>query len=96
MKEPSAFVPLAMSLIALTLVVFKVLGDLATHGAVVHEADEGIAAHLWQLFMVGQMPVLAFFAFKWLPRAPRQALYILSLQIGVALTSIAPVLFLRL
>lgn len=96
MKEPSAFVPLAMSLIALALVVVKVLGDLVTHGAVVHEADEGIAAHLWQLLMAGQIPVLAFFAFKWLPRAPRQGLYILALQTGAALTSIAAVFFLRL
>jgi hypothetical protein len=54
MKEPSAHIPLVMSLIGLALVVLKVLGDVATHGAVVHEADEGIEAHLWQLLMVGQ------------------------------------------
>jgi hypothetical protein len=42
-------------------------------GAVVHEADEGTLAHLWQL-LAGQIPVLAFFAIKWLPRAPTQTL----------------------
>jgi hypothetical protein len=96
MKEPSAFVPVAMSVAAIALVVVKVLGDLATHGTVVHEADEGGAAHLWQLLMAGQAPVLAFFAIKWLPRAPKQALYILALQTGVALTSLAAMFFLRL
>jgi len=96
MKQPSAFVPVAMSVAALALVVFKVLGDVATKGAVVHEADEGTAAHLWQLLMVGQVPVLAFFTIKWLPREPRRTLYVLALQIGAALASIATVFLLGL
>jgi len=90
-KRPSAFLPLAMSLTALTLV----LGHIAMFGAV-READEGTTAHLWQLLMAGQMPVLAFFAIKWLPRAPRQTLYVLALQAGAALASMAPVFFLNL
>jgi hypothetical protein len=69
MKRPSAFLPLVMSLTALTLV----LGHIAIYGAA-READEGAVAHLWQLLMAGQMPVLAFFLIKWLPRAPRQTL----------------------
>jgi hypothetical protein len=96
MMQPSAFAPLAMSLIALALVLAHVLGDVATYGFVVHEADEGATAHLWQLLMAGQTPVLAFFAIKWLPRAPRQALWVLALQGGAALASMAPVFFLHL
>jgi hypothetical protein len=91
MKQPSAFLPLAMSLTALAMV----LGYVAIYG-VVREADEGAVAHLWQLLMAGQMPVLAFFAIKWLPRAPRQTLYVLALQAGAALASMAPVFFLNL
>jgi hypothetical protein len=90
-KRPSAFLPVAMSLTALTLV----LGHVAMFGAV-READEGTTAHLWQLLMAGQMPVLAFFAIKWLPRAPRQTLYVLALQAGAVLASIAPVLYFNL
>jgi hypothetical protein len=90
-KQPSAFLPLAMSLTALAVV----LGHVAIYG-VVHEPDEGAAAHIWQLLMAGQMPVLAFFAIKWLPRAPRQTLYVLALQAGAALASMAPVFFLHL
>ncbi len=96
MMQPSAFAPVAMSVIALVLVLADVLSDLATHGFVVHEADEGTIAHLWQLLMAGQIPVLAFFAIKWLPRAPRQTLYVLALQGAAALASIAPVFFLHL
>jgi len=90
-KKPSAFVPMAMSLTALALV----LGSVATFG-VVHEADEGAVAHLWQLLMAGQLPVLAYFVIRWLPRVPRQTLYVLTLQIGAALAALAPVYFLGL
>jgi hypothetical protein len=46
--------------------------------------------------MAGQLPVLFFFAVKWLPRAPKQSLYVLALQAGAALASMAPVYFLNL
>jgi hypothetical protein len=89
--RPSAFLPLAMSLTALV-----VLGCAALAGGLVPHADEGTAAHLWQILMGGQMPVLAFFAIKWLPRAPKQALYVLAIQAGAALAAMAPVYFLHL
>ncbi len=91
MKQPSAILPLAMSLTALGIVLVHV----ALYGAA-READEGAAAHLWQILMAGQIPVVAFFAIKWLPRAPKQALYVLALQAGVALAAIAPVYILNL
>ena len=90
-KQPSAFVPLAMSLLALAVV----LGHVALFGAA-READEGAAAHIWQLLMAGQAPVLAFFAVKWLPRVPKQTLCVLALQIVAALAAVAPVFFLHL
>lgn len=90
-RQPSAFLPMAMSLIALTMV----LGDLAVYG-MPHESDEGTVAHLWQILMAGQLPVIAFFAIKWLRRAPRQAVGILALQAGAVLASMAPVFFLKL
>ena len=88
-KQPSAFLPLAMSLAALALV----LGHAAIFG-VVHEADEGTAAHIFQLLMAAQVPIVAVFALKWLPRAPRQALQVLALQAGAALAAMAAVFFL--
>jgi hypothetical protein len=79
-----------MSLAALALVV----GHIAVYG-VARQADEGTAARLWQLLMAGQFPVIAYFALKWLPRRPRQALLVLALQAGAALTTIAPVFLLN-
>ena len=80
-----------MSLTALALV----LVHIAIFGAV-READEGATAHLWQLLMAGQIPVLAFFAIQWLPRAPRLALQVLVLQAAAALASVAPVFYFNL
>jgi hypothetical protein len=90
-KQPSAFLPLAMSLTALGIV----LGHIALYG-VARVADEGAAAHLWQILMAGQIPLVAFFAIKWLPQAPKRALYILALQVGAALAAMAPVYILHL
>lgn len=90
-KQPSAFLPLAMSLVALAMV----LGDVAVYGRV-HEADEGAVAHLWQLLMAAQVPVLAFFAIKWLRRSPRETMQILALQIGGVLANVAAVFMLGL
>jgi hypothetical protein len=42
------------------------------------------------------MPVLAFFAIKWLPKAPRPTLGVLALQAGAVLASMAPVFFFNL
>jgi len=86
LKRPSALIPVAMSVAALAIVV----GYAATFGTA-RQADEGAAAHLWQLLMVGQVPVVAFFAIKWLPTAPRQALPVLVFQFGAALAAMFPV-----
>jgi len=91
MKHPSAFLPVAMSLAALLLVLVTV----ARFG-VVHEADEGAAAHIWQLLMGLQVPIMLWFAVSWLPRAPKQALYVLALQAAAGLAALAPVFILGL
>jgi hypothetical protein len=90
-KQPSALIPLAMSVAALALV----LGHVAIFG-VVREADEGTAAHLWQLLMAGQLPIVAYFGLKWLPRAPGQALRVLALQAVAGLGACAPVYWFKL
>jgi hypothetical protein len=91
MKRPSAFLPVAMSFAALA----TVLAHVVMFG-VAREADEGTAAHVFQLLMIAQVPIVAFFAIKWLPRAPRQALQVLALQAGAVLAALAPVFLLNL
>jgi hypothetical protein len=71
-----------------------VLIFLALHGPA-PQADEGSEAHIWQLLMAGQLPIVLFFAIKWVPRAPRHALQILALQLVAALAALAPVFLLN-
>jgi len=86
LKRPSAYVPVAMSVTALSIV----LGYAAMFG-IARQADEGTAAHMWQLLMAGQIPFVAFFVFKWFPTEPRRASLVLALQIGAALAAMFPV-----
>ena len=73
-KHPAAWLPLAMSLTALA----TVLGSVATYG-VVHEADEGAStAHIFQLLIALQTPLVLFIALKWLPKTPRPAFSVLA------------------
>ena len=90
-KRPSAFLPIAMSLVALTVVAIHV----AIFGGA-READEGLAAHLWQLLMVAQIPIVVIFAIASLRRSPLNASVILALQIAAAAAAVAPVYFLGL
>ncbi|MDP9003855.1 MAG: hypothetical protein M3N12_03590 [Verrucomicrobiota bacterium] len=89
MRRPSAFIPVAMSLAALAVVVVH----LITSGTA-RQADEGTAAHLWQLLMAAQIPIMAFFAIRWLPQ-PRVALPVLALQVVAAIAALVPVYLLR-
>jgi len=88
-RHPSAYLPLGMSLAALALV----LGHAAVFG-VVHEADEGAAAHIGQILMAAQLPILAYFVVKWLPGRPREALQVLVLLTGIWLANFAAVYWL--
>jgi hypothetical protein len=90
LKQPSAFVPVAMSFAALVIVLAHIIIS-----GVAREADEGTTAHLWQLLMAAQIPVIAFFAIRWLPRSPRSALPVLALQAVAALVALAPVYLLN-
>lgn len=90
LKQPSALLPLAMSLTALGLVLVQIVffGNNP-------QPDEDTTAHLWQILMAGQLPILLFFAIKWLPKAPRQTLYVIGLQAAAVLASLAPVFLLK-
>ena len=91
-RRPSAFVPMLMSLSALGIV----LGYLALHGvqATVSQTDEGTPAHLFQLLLAAQLPVVGWFALRWFPEAPRAALLVLVLQAAAGIVALAPVFLL--
>ena len=88
-RQPSAVIPIAMSMAALATIAYHIV----RHG-IAPQPDEGAAAHIWQLLMAGQLPVIAFYAFKWLPQAPRTALCVLAAQFGAAVAAAAPIFLL--
>jgi hypothetical protein len=90
-KKPSAFLPIAMSITALLM-----LGIVAAAYGIVREPDEGAVAHIWQLLMAGQLPILVYFLIRWLPRLPRPTVCVFVLQITAVLAAMAPVYFLGL
>ena len=90
LRQPTAFLPIAMSVAALLVVLLQILLV-----GVVGQADEGTAAHLWQLLILAQAPIVVFFAIKYLPRNPRQTLVILMVQGIAVLAAFAPVYFLH-
>ena len=75
LKQPSAWLPIAMSLAGLGLVLLHV-----ARCGITHDTDEGTSAHLVQILMVLQVPIVLYFAVKWLPRAPSAAVGVLALQ----------------
>jgi hypothetical protein len=89
LMKPSAWIPLMMSLAALALVLVH-----AAMFGVVHEADEGTVAHIFQILITLQIPVVIYFAVKYLPKQPRQSLKIFALQAGAWITAIAAVYWL--
>ena len=82
LKHPSAFLPVAMSVGALATVLIFV----SMHGTA-PQSDEGAAAHIWQILMAAQAPIVVFFAIKWVPQSPSQAVPILALQVGAVLAA---------
>lgn len=91
LKRPSAFLPIGMSLTALSVVAIAV----GAFGAG-PEPDEGTAAHLFQLLIAGQVPMVAWFAVTTLAQRPGEALLVLALQ-GVAIVAaLTPVFLLGL
>jgi hypothetical protein len=91
LREPLAFIPIVFSLAALATTTMV----LAING-VVHEADEGVAAHLFQLLMVASFVVSVAFVIRWLVRDPWQTLRIVAIQIVAALAALAPVFYFKL
>ena len=92
LKKPSAWIPIAVPLVFFAYIT----SIIAIFDVPVPDADEGTAAHLFQIWLALEPFLLGYFAFKWLPRAPKQALIILALQIVAALLPISIVFSLGL
>jgi hypothetical protein len=90
LRLPSALLPLGMS----TGAVAVIFVQLITVGPT-PQVDEGMSAHVWQLLMGGQIPIVGYFVIKWARRARRSAFAVLGMQLAAALAALAPVYFLK-
>jgi hypothetical protein len=90
-RKPSAFAPIAMSLAALV----SVLVTVSIWGGH-RQPDEGAAAHIWQILIVGQLPFFAWFAWSSLRLAPKAGIAILALQAAAFGIALLPVWLLGL
>ena len=91
LKQPDAWLPLLMSLAALGLVV----GHVALFG-ITRGGDESATARIFQLLIIGQLPIIAFFALRRLTIKPREALWVLAGQVGAAAAAVALVVILEM
>lgn len=79
------------SLMAFAVTTIAILGD-----GNVRQADEGTAAHLFQLCMAVSFIMSGVFVVRWFARSKWQTLRILAIQIAAALVAFAPVLYFKL
>ena len=84
-RRPSAAIPPVLSLLALAVVLIRV----ALHGAA-RAPDEGAAAHLFQILIAAQVPIVAWFALtSW--RTPGTVARVLLVQAVAIAAALAPV-----
>eukprot|EP01037_Dinobryon_pediforme_P008074 gene8074-8154_t len=84
-RTPGGYMPIAMSLCALAIVVSVV----AVHGAV-RDPDEGAAAHVFQLLIAAQCPILGFFAANWMAKDRTAALSVMAIQMAAIALALLP------
>ena len=90
LKRPDAIAPLLMSLMAFALII----GVLSTVG-VTQQADEGAAARIFQLLIALQLPIMALFTIRWLPKYPQTALLVLLLQFAAVFLAVGTILWIE-
>ena len=93
MKHPSAWVPIVLSI---TMLLIMVIIFSTSTVSLVREADEGVGAHLFQIWLVLEIILIPFFAIKWLLQRPKDASLILVIQIILVFIVCFPVFYFKL
>ena len=96
MHKPTAYCPVGMSLMALLVVLIAVAVGATTSVAPDGRPDEGPAAHVFQILIVAQLPIVAAFIWRWARGSARGALQVLMLQALSLVLALAPVFIFRL
>lgn len=97
LKRPSGFVPLVMSALALVVVALRLwISGRAPEAMHAGRPDEGPAAHIFQILISAQVPIVLYPLLRWLRTDPRGTLAVLAFQVLAVLAALAPVFLLRL
>ena len=91
-RYPSGWLPLALSLGMLGVFSLYLGGVIAPD----QSGDEGMAAHLFQIWLVAEGFTILLFGLKWLGSRPKDAILVLAVQIGVVIALMSPIFYLHL
>jgi hypothetical protein len=98
-RAPSAWIPFVLAGAAIALLAgYLATGPHAPNIMVengIPREDETAAARLWQLLMLMQVPAVAVFAARWLPKDPKRTLAVLALQVAACAAAALPVFLLE-
>ena len=75
------------------VVIAAIVWHLARFG-LAHQTDEGTAAHLFQILMPLEVPIIGYFAARWLPVNPRWAARVLVAHMAFVVVIVGTVFFL--
>lgn len=81
---------------AISVFMLAVMAYYFTKYGIQRETDEGVGAHLFQLLMPAQLPIIGYFALRYLPKVPKRALAILAIQLILAFAVVFPVFYFKL
>jgi hypothetical protein len=96
MHKPTAYCPVGMSMLALFVVLIAVAVGATASVAPDGRPDEGPAAHICQMLIVAQLPIMAAFSWRWARGSAKGAAQVLMLQIVSLVLALAPVFIFRL
>ena len=96
LARPSGFIPLLMSAAAVAVVVWHLAAFGAGPDMHAGRQDEGAEAHIWQILMIGQMPIVLYFGIRRLRSDPAGTVSVLGFQILAFAAAAAPVFLLKL
>jgi hypothetical protein len=80
-----------MSLAALAVVLLHIV-----RFGIAREPDEGAAAHLWQLLMLAQLPIIGYFAIRWRSQSAKEPAVVLAIQLAAIAAAATPVFLFKL
>lgn len=90
LQKPAGYIPLAMSALALALLLGFIVAGFAQGRAPEPAQDEGVAAHLYQLLIGCQVFPIGWFALRWGLQAPAAAFAVLVLQVLAICVTFVP------